>query len=143
MKGSCLCKNISFRLTGTIPHLYQCHCSLCRKLTGSASDSAFFIAKENFQWLSGQESISSYRTKSGFRSDFCRQCGSTVPHLMTNKSQFWVPAGLLDEQSEHQVVAHLFVDSKASWDVIADGAVQYDEMPEISELNQLLQRENE
>ncbi|WP_458358993.1 GFA family protein, partial [Vibrio parahaemolyticus] len=29
MKGNCLCGEVSFELSGELPPIYQCHCSLC------------------------------------------------------------------------------------------------------------------
>ncbi|WDE08197.1 GFA family protein [Thalassomonas viridans] len=76
--------------------------------------------------------ITSYKTESGFRSDFCQNCGSTVPQLMTNQKQYWVPAGLLEGESGSKVVAHLFVGSKCHWDIIGDSGAQYEEMPDMA-----------
>ncbi|MGL1066984.1 GFA family protein, partial [Vibrio vulnificus] len=30
LKGNCLCGEVSFELSGELPPIYQCHCSLCR-----------------------------------------------------------------------------------------------------------------
>lgn len=139
MIGSCLCGEVQFKVTGNLPNFYQCHCSLCRKLSGSASDTATFLNAKQFTWLAGTEFIKSFSTNSGYRSDFCSRCGSTVPHLMTNQIQYWVPAGLLNGQVRNVVSAHLFVESKADWDVIGDDGRCYAEMPEMSELNNILQ----
>jgi len=38
------------------------------------------VRSEQFVWITGQELISSYIKPSGFRSDFCRSCGSPVPN---------------------------------------------------------------
>lgn len=140
MHGHCLCGEVRFSLAPPWPQLYQCHCSQCRKLSGSASDTALFIDRRQFQWQQGEDNIRHYQTPTGFRSDFCATCGSTVPHLMSNGRQCWVPAGLLDAGYPGRVVAHLFVDSRSHWDVIGDTGRQYGEMPEMSELNALLQQ---
>jgi hypothetical protein len=44
----------------------------------------------------------------------------------------------LEETEELQVAAHLFVDSRAAWDVIAGSAEHFDEMPEAEVLAELL-----
>ncbi|MFD2176728.1 GFA family protein [Veronia pacifica] len=139
MNGKCLCGNVEFSIDGHLPHLYQCHCSLCRKLSGSSSDTATFLNKEQFSWLKGESMINSFKTETGYRSDFCSKCGSNVPHLMDNGKQFWIPAGLLDGTGKSQIAAHLFVESKASWDNICDYGKQYEEMPDIEILNKILQ----
>jgi hypothetical protein len=51
MRGNCLCGAIEFEIVGEVRRLYQCHCSLCRKQSGSTSNSALLIESENFRWL--------------------------------------------------------------------------------------------
>ncbi|WP_444927356.1 GFA family protein [Microbulbifer sp. TRSA002] len=138
MNGKCLCGGVEFQLEEPIPNLYQCHCSLCRKLSGSASDTAMFISRDQFRWVRGLDRISSFRTPTGYRSDFCSGCGSTVPHLMSNTTHFWVPAGLLEGDIDGKVVAHLCTESKASWDEISGEAECFNEMPELERLMYLL-----
>ncbi len=140
MIGKCLCGAVQFEVSGPLPNFYQCHCSLCRKLSGSASDTAMFLNRVQFRWVSGEDRIASFVRESGYRSDFCRVCGSTVPHAMQNGRQYWVPAGLLEDAGTgNEVAAHLYVQSRASWDVIGGNAVQYAEMPDMDTLDRLLQ----
>ncbi len=134
MRGKCLCGLIEFEIIGVVPKLYQCHCSLCRKQGGASSNTAAIVAKEQFQWLSGQEHISSWVKDTGFRSDFCSNCGSPVPNPLSSSPYYWVPAGLFEGDAQLKVSAHLFVGSKASWDVIASPGTQYETMPELSEI---------
>lgn len=143
MNGKCLCSAVEFQLGEPIPSLYQCHCSLCRKLTGSASDTAMLISRDQFRWVRGLDKISSYRTNTGYRSDFCSSCGCTVPHLMSKTLYFWVPAGLIDGELHSQVVAHLYVDSKAPWDTIDETGARFAEMPEMEALTRLLHESSE
>ncbi len=140
MRGRCLCGAVVFEIAGALPDFYQCHCSQCRKLSGSASDTATFLNRDQFRWRAGEDLIGSYCTASGYRSDFCRTCGSTVPHLMQNGGQYWVPAGLLEGSTTSRVVAHLCVASKADWDEIRDTGERYPGMPDMAVLNQSLQR---
>tara|TARA_R100000005_G_C4807620_1_gene95795 strand:- start:3 stop:431 length:429 start_codon:yes stop_codon:yes gene_type:complete len=137
MLGQCLCENISFEIKVATADLYQCHCSLCRKSTGSASNTALIVEAANFIWLSGRENISSFTKTSGFRSDFCSTCGSPVPNPLRNTGFYWIPAGLLEGNTDIQVVAHLHTASKAPWDILQKGH-QYATMPEIDELIHLL-----
>ena len=142
MKGKCLCGKVQFELLGDIPNLYQCHCSLCRKVSGSSSNSAMRIASERFKWSKGKQEVSSYQTPSGFISNFCSTCGSPVPNIRASGDDYWVPVGLLEEQAGDKiaVAAHLFVDSKAAWDFISHASVQFEEMPESEILNKILQK---
>jgi hypothetical protein len=138
MHGQCLCGKVRFKISGELPLLYQCHCSLCRKQGGSSSNTATVVANEQFRWLAGQEAISSWVKETGFRSDFCSTCGSPVPNPLRNTPYYWVPAGLLDGDNGLEVGVHLFVGSKAAWDVPSKTGAQYDSWPGLLEFIQLL-----
>jgi hypothetical protein len=88
MRGNCLCGKIAFQIIGDLPKLYQCHCSLCRKQSGSSSNSATFVEAARLRWISGQDHIASYVKPTGFRSDFCSHCGSPVPNPVRATSYY-------------------------------------------------------
>ena len=140
--GKCLCGQVEFKVSGTIPNIYQCHCSLCRKMTGSASNSAIIVLGEYFQWVCGQEHITSYVyvKGTGYRSDFCSKCGSPVPNPLRGSAEYWIPVGLLENNANLEIAAHLYVGSKASWDAIASKGVQYQEAPDLNSLLKVLQQ---
>ncbi|MFZ1829741.1 MAG: GFA family protein [Candidatus Competibacteraceae bacterium] len=131
MRGKCLCNAVEFEIIGVVPKLYQCHCSLCRKQGGSTSNTATVVALENFRWLSGQERISSFVLPTGFRSDFCSTCGSTVPNSLRNTPYVWVPAGLFESSEKLEIAVHLYVGSRASWDTVALSGTLHETMPEM------------
>ena len=91
-------------------------------------------------WNSGEELVQKYEPESGFKSHFCSRCGSPLPNLTAADSAWWVPVGLLEETEELQVAAHLFVGSRAAWDVIAGSGEHFDKMPEAEALADLLRR---
>jgi hypothetical protein len=136
--GQCLCGKVRFEIVGQPPFLYQCHCSLCRKQSGSSSNTAAIVANEQFRWLAGEEAISSWTKATGFRADFCSTCGSPVPNPLRTTPYYWVPAGLLDGDNALEVRAHLFLGSKAAWDVPSKGGAQYESSPALREFIQLL-----
>lgn len=80
MKGVCNCGAVSFTVTGTMPRMYQCHCSLCQKQSGSASNASTIVKLSNFKWTSGTDSIKQWKKESGFNSHFCHNCGSPTPN---------------------------------------------------------------
>ena len=140
MLGRCLCEQVEFEITGKIPNFYQCHCSQCRQVTGSSSNTGMFMAKDAFRWTKGEDKVTSYVKDSGYNSCFCSNCGSALPNPVKSIEGYCIPAGLLDGEIECKVAAHLYVGSKASWDLIADDGIQYAEMPDIQTLNEVLQR---
>lgn len=117
MKGECLCGNVKFEIKEEIRNFYQCHCSLCRKVTGSSSSTATFINASAFRWISGESDIRSYKKPSGYRSDFCSVCGSLVPNSLRDSGMMWVPAGLLNEPlTSSKIAVHLHTKSAATWE---------------------------
>lgn len=139
MRGQCLCGKVVFELGVTSPRLYQCHCSLCQKQGGSTSNTAAIIGTECFQWIVGQEIISSWVKDTGFRSDFCSNCGSPVPNPLRNTPYYWVPAGLLENAGPLEIGIHVFVGSKAHWDIPSPAGRQHETSPELLEFIRLLQ----
>jgi hypothetical protein len=78
MRGCCLCGEIEFEILGRLPKLYQCHCGLCRKQSGGASNAATVVDAHQMSSIKGAEVIRTWRKNTGFRSDFCVNCGSPV-----------------------------------------------------------------
>lgn len=128
MKGSCNCETVRFEVLVNNNGLYQCHCKLCQKQSGSTSNTATIVREENFRWLSGENSITHWQKDSGFTAHFCHQCGCPVPNRLRGSEFFWVPMGLVDDEAL-VIEAHLCCSSKASWDNIVDDAEKYEEMP--------------
>jgi hypothetical protein len=138
MKGKCLCGEVEFEVVGIIPNLYQCHCSQCRKQGGSASNSATIVNEKQFSWKLGENLVTQFKDKTGFNSHFCSVCGSPVPNKLGESGLVWVPAGILEDSEDFEIVAHLFVGSKAHWEKISNTGIQYEEMPSLDELNTTL-----
>lgn len=128
MKGSCNCGNVSFDVSGNIAGLYQCHCKLCQKQSGSTSNTATIVKESDFKWLSGVNSISHWKKESGFTSHFCKQCGCPVPNRLRESDYFWIPMGLV-ENVDISITTHLCCSSKAHWDDISDKTIRHNGMP--------------
>jgi hypothetical protein len=140
MRGSCLCGAVAFEITGALPDLYQCHCSLCRKQSGTASNAATIVQASQLMWMRGRDGIKSWIKNTGFRSDFCAECGSPVPNPLRNKPYYWVPAGLLDSVETSAITVHLHIGSKANWDHGGATGTKYDEMPSLEHLLEAIER---
>jgi hypothetical protein len=138
MKGSCLCGAIGFEIDRPYPQLYQCHCSLCRKQGGSVSNTGLIVAADKFRWVTGESMFSTWTRETGFRSYFCSRCGATVPNPLRDTGYIWVPSGLIDGDEPLEIGAHLYIDSKAPWDRLPSGGLQFETAPVLTELIALL-----
>jgi len=129
MKGSCFCGEVRFEIMLEKAEAYHCHCSICRKVTGSKFNTAFTLSADNFKWTGTTDGIKRYqKNATGFSNYFCSNCGCTVPNRY-QEINFWVPAGLIDDEDCIKVTQHIFVGSKASWDLIQDNLPQHEAYP--------------
>lgn len=124
--GSCNCGAVSFAINAKVEDVYVCHCSICRKSTGGTGIAVTVVANESFEWLSGKQEIRTWhKPNHDWLKQFCQQCGSPLPGANDPERTF-VPVGLLDSGYEQLTVKHhIWVDSKASWEVIGDDGKQH------------------
>lgn len=129
MRGQCNCGKVCFEVSTNVSKLYQCHCKLCQRQSGSTSNTATMIEDTHFKWLSGNDSITHWKKNTGFTSNFCSNCGCPVPNRLRDTSYIWVPMGAVDS-SEAKVVTQICCSSKANWDVAQTDIVKLDGMPD-------------
>ena len=126
--GKCNCGAVEFKVDAEIADVYVCHCSICRKSTGSNGIAVIITSNDSFRWIRGQENISTWKKPDGdWQIWFCRVCGSSLPGT-NDESRMFVPAGLITSGGENLRVAHhIWVNSKAVWDEIGDSGTQHPE----------------
>lgn len=134
MQGWCLCGMTHYRVEVAHIRAYQCHCSLCRMQSGTASNLGAIVQAERFAWLSDTDHIRYWTKASGFTSGFCSNCGSPVPNKLRGLEYYWVPVGCLDGDASVEIVAHLCAASRAGWDDLTDGPARHEGVPELAEL---------
>lgn len=135
--GQCLCGQVAFTTTHHIENIYHCHCSLCRKQSGTAANAATLVPQITFQWQSGQQSIQSFKKATGFTVYFCRCCGSPVPNPVGNTDWIWIPLGLLDDEINPKQRLHFCLNSKSTWEDLNLNQINFSALPSQDELQQL------
>jgi hypothetical protein len=117
VRGSCLCGSVQFEVAPPFSAFRYCHCSRCRKASGSAHAANLFLPRKQFQWLKGADTIRRYDLKQSERFSvwFCAECGSRVPHEIRTREDMLIPAGLLDMDPQMRPQNSIFWASKAPW----------------------------
>jgi hypothetical protein len=129
-RGSCLCGAVTFQVEGELGDAYYCHCSRCRKASGSAFASNARIAPEQFKLLTGHDVLRSYYNQAtGLTRKFCGECGSPIVSERTEPRMLAIRLGTLDTSIGKGPQGHIFVGSKANWHQITDDLPQYQERP--------------
>jgi len=130
MTGSCLCGGVTFRISGPIERFFACHCSRCRKDTGSAFATNLFSTTAELVWLSGEDSVRSYRVPdTRHQRSFCSVCGSALPSIQSTGALLVVPAGSLDNAVLARPEAHICMASRAAWEADLDHCPRLDGLP--------------
>ncbi len=131
VKGSCLCGAVNYQIEGPFKVFQYCHCSRCRKFTGSAYASNLFVPPERFRWTSGEGMIRRYEHPDAkyFATNFCTQCGSSLPWAVKSGKNIIVTAGTLDDDPGIKPMWNLFWRSKASWYEESSDLPRHDEFP--------------
>lgn len=131
VKGSCLCRSVTFEIQGPPSAFRYCHCSRCRKATGAAHAANIFVPQDQFRWTAGETGVNHYKVPDAkfYTVYFCTRCGSRVPHLIRERNEFLVPAGLLDGDPVARPQHNIFWDSKAPWLVETAALPRFPERP--------------
>lgn len=128
-QGSCLCGTAAYELGGPPLRMAHCHCRRCRLARGAARATNIFYRLEQLRWVRGEAHARAYKLPGArfFGVAFCLDCGGKLPRACTERGVAIVPAGSLDDDPGQRPQQHIFVASKADWDVITDDLPQFSE----------------
>lgn len=131
IKGSCLCGNVRYEIHGSPQAMYYCHCSMCRKATGSAFATNMLVSENDFVFKSGHAAIKAFQSSPSEHRYFCPDCGSPIySRAEARKGLISVRCGTLDDDPSTRPAEHIFTASKAPWFEICDQLPQYPDEPE-------------
>ena len=127
LTGSCLCKVVKYRVTGTPLLMLYCHCTNCRRASGSSFATNVIVEPKDFSVIEGEDKLGSFECRPGKLRHYCLECGSPVFNRMIDGSgRIPVRAGTLDQDPGIRPSAHIWVRSKVPWLDLTDGLPQHD-----------------
>lgn len=113
--GSCLCGARAYEIDGEIGSVWVCHCSLCRKASGSNGNSILIVPRAQFRWVRGEDHGATFELRPTYSVTRCKTCGTPIPAEI-DEHNVYVTAGTLDAPLGDGVGVHLFCASRADWD---------------------------
>lgn len=128
--GGCLCGGIRFELTAAPARAGYCHCTRCRRRTGTAASINAGVAGGHFHLIRGDELLKAWRhPDGGWEKLFCAGCGS---HIMSRNpddhAEMGIRMGAFDGDPGVRPSYRQFVAYAAPWEPIPDdGLRRYDE----------------
>ncbi len=142
-KGSCLCGSIQYSIDGELSEFGYCHCTSCRKASGSTYGANAGMFRENLHLVDPADALKEYESSPGKLRAFCGNCGSPLfAYLSATPDLIRIRLGTLDTPFNKTARAHTFVSDKASWEIIEGTLPQFDAWADKETLVQLGSRQS-
>jgi hypothetical protein len=126
LKGSCLCGDVRYTVADDFQYALICHCSQCRRATGSAFKPFGGIDPKKLKVTRGiVKRFGSAKTHDAH----CRRCGSLLYSIVNGGTRAHVTYGTLIDAPSLAPQAHIYAASRAPWDHILDDLPQHALLP--------------
>jgi hypothetical protein len=126
LSGQCYCGAVHYAVADQFIYAANCHCSDCRRTTGSAFKPFAGIERAKLNLTKGRDRIKIVGDADG-NNTHCADCGSLLYSVVRNGAYVHVAMGTLVDAPTIRPTHHIFVGSKAPWFTITDDLPQYDE----------------
>lgn len=125
--GSCLCRAVQYAVPDEFRYAMNCHCSNCRRTTGSAFKPFAGIERDKLSLTMGADTLLIHGDRSKNHDVHCKTCGSLVYSVVRDGQYVHVAMGSLWDEPTIRPTRHIFVGFKAPWFTITDGLPQFEE----------------
>lgn len=125
LSGKCLCGAVVYTVPDEFLYAANCHCSNCRRTTGSAFKPFAGIEREKLVLADGHENLLTFGEEAGHDAH-CRVCGSLLYSVVRDGAYVHVAMGTLVDAPTMRPSKHIFVGSKAPWFTITDQLPQFE-----------------
>jgi hypothetical protein len=126
LAGKCLCGAVQYAVADEFRYAANCHCSNCRRATGSAFKPFAGIERDKLRITAGEADLMRFGEESGHDSH-CKLCGSLLYSVVGDGTLVHVAMGTLVDDPAIRPTVHIFVGSKAPWFTITDDLPRYEE----------------
>lgn len=108
---------------------FFCHCSRCRKESGTVHSANLFVRRATLSWVKGAENLSHFKLKGTRKARaFCKNCGSPMPRK-EGETVVVIAAGSIDESCKLDPTAHIHYSSRAQWEDELVDIKKFDQLP--------------
>jgi hypothetical protein len=125
LAGKCFCGAVQYAVADEFLYAANCHCSDCRRTTGSAFKPFAGIEREKLTVTQGPDKRIIYGDELG-NDTHCKVCGSLLYSVVRAGAFVHVAMGTLIDGPTIRPTKHIFVGSKAPWFAITDSLPQYE-----------------
>ena len=111
IKGSCLCKSISFEIINECRYSVLCHCTMCQKSNAEFSNYTK-VQKENIKFLN-KKNLKWFFSSKNYKRGFCKNCGSSL-FFQSRHSENEISVSTGSLNSKIPVKGHIYYKDKKS-----------------------------
>jgi hypothetical protein len=126
LSGACFCGAVEYTVADEFQYALNCHCSNCRRTTGSAFKPFAGLPRHKLGVSQGLDGLM-IQGDEATHDAHCRRCGSLLYSVVRSGAYVHVAMGTLRDDPSIRPTAHIFVGSKAPWFEITDRLPQYQE----------------
>lgn len=131
IRGSCVCGAVRYAIRPPYRFFQYCHCSRCRKRSGSAHAANIAVLIDQLAFTAGADQVTTFELPAAksWGNAFCSRCGSGLPWKTRNGRAWIVPAGSLDDDPGERPTRNIHYASRAAWHADAAGLPTFDAEP--------------
>lgn len=123
--GRCFCGAVEYDVIDEFVYAMNCHCSACRRATGSAFKAMAGIERRKLTLRAGRDRLLVVGDDAN-NNTHCRMCGSLLYSVVKDGAFVHVAMGTLVDDPGIRPSHHIFVGSKAPWFTITDDLPQFE-----------------
>jgi len=108
LMGQCMCGAVRFSATADKPEVTACHCDMCRRWASGP----YLAVRCSGVAFEGEDAVSRIRSSDWAERGFCARCGSNLFYQLVGSDEFFISAGLIEDQSIFRMSLQVFTDSR-------------------------------
>ena len=126
LKGRCLCGDVEYSIPDNLIYAGYCHCSECRRWTGSPFSASGGVPTLDFKLTKGRDNLICYKKGQHTLSYFCKSCSSMLYGDVEDYDMTFILLGTLDVSPSLKPQWHIYTGSKVEWYEITDNLPQHE-----------------
>lgn len=116
IQGACHCGAVSYRFQSGPLAVVNCHCSLCRCMTGAAFSTYAVVGRDQFV-VENKKVLSAFEVTGRVTRHFCSRCGTSIYNV--NPADYpgvvMIYLGTLANPEKMMAPVNVFSDSRLGW----------------------------